>query len=185
MSLVARRHNYIRPILTHDNVLVINDGRHPLQELCVDQFIGNSLNMSSGMAECKSLSALATDLLAHTHTHTHTHFVGTIKIVSGPNFSGKSVYLKQNALISFMAHIGSFVPAESALVGLTDCIFSRVSSRDSILQAESTFYVDLAQIARMLRHASPRSLLVIDEFGKGTAAFGKLTTLHIASTSLQ
>lgn len=97
---------------------------------------------------------------------------GRIHVLTGPNCSGKSVYLKQTALIVFLAHVGSFVPARRAVVGIADRIFTRLNDHGSITAAvqQSSFMRDLAQLAAMLRHASSRSLLLIDEFGKGTLA---------------
>lgn len=91
-------------------------------------------------------------------------------ILTGPNYSGKSVYLKQVALTVYMAHIGSYVPAESAAIGLTDRILSRVSTRETVSKPQSAFMIDLQQISQALSLATPRSLLIIDEFGKGTDA---------------
>lgn len=89
-------------------------------------------------------------------------------VLTGPNYSGKSVYLKQVALIVFMAHIGSFVPADSARVGLTDKILSSVTTRETVSRIQSAFMIDLQQISLSLSLATRRSLLIIDEFGKGT-----------------
>jgi DNA mismatch repair protein MSH5 len=89
-------------------------------------------------------------------------------IVTGPNYSGKSVYLKQVAIIVYMAHVGSFVPAERAKIGITDKILSRVATRESVSRIQSSFMIDLQQISLALSLASRRSLLIVDEFGKGT-----------------
>lgn len=91
-------------------------------------------------------------------------------VLTGPNYSGKSVYLKQVALIIFMAHVGSFVPAKSAKIGLTDKILSRVTTRQTVSRAQSAFMIDLQQVSLALNSATRRSLLIIDEFGKGTDA---------------
>jgi DNA mismatch repair protein MSH5 len=89
-------------------------------------------------------------------------------VLTGPNYSGKSVYLKQVALIVYMAHVGSFVPADSAKIGLTDKILSRVTTRETVSRTQSAFMIDLQQISLALSLATRRSLLIIDEFGKGT-----------------
>lgn len=89
-------------------------------------------------------------------------------ILTGPNYSGKSVYLTQVALIVYMAHIGSFIPAQSATIGITDKILSRVSTRETVSRSQSTFMIDLQQMSLALNLATRRSLLIIDEFGKGT-----------------
>lgn len=91
-------------------------------------------------------------------------------VLTGPNYSGKSVYLKQVAVIVFMAHVGSFVPAENAKIGLTDKILSRVTTRETVSRAQSAFMIDLQQMSLALNLATHRSLLIIDEFGKGTEA---------------
>nr|GEW33403.1 DNA mismatch repair protein MSH5 isoform X4 [Tanacetum cinerariifolium] len=140
LALVARQNNYVRPMLTPENVLDIRNGRHVLQEMAVDTFIPND-----------------TKIIDH----------GNVHIITGPNYSGKSIYLKQVALIVFLAHIGSFVPADAAKVGLTDRIFCAMGGK--LMTAEqSTFMIDLHQVGMMLRHATSRSLCLLDEFGKGT-----------------
>nr|XP_024357011.1 DNA mismatch repair protein MSH5-like isoform X4 [Physcomitrium patens] len=147
LSTVAHDQKYVRPQLSENNVLMIKAGRaylrcrHPLQECIVNTFVPNDTNIDQS---------------------------SRINIISGPNYSGKSIYAKQVALIVFLAHIGSFVPAEAAVIGLTDRIFTRVSSKETMAVQQSTFMIDLHQIAFMLRHATSRSLCVIDEFGKGT-----------------
>ena len=94
-------------------------------------------------------------------------------ILTGPNYSGKSVFLKQSALIVYMAHLGSFVPAQAAAIGITDKILTRISTRESVSKIQSAFMIDLQQIAFAARMATHRSLVVIDEFGKGTDTNGK------------
>lgn len=94
----------------------------------------------------------------------------TMLMLTGPNYSGKSVYLKQIALIVYMAHIGSFVPAEAAFIGITDKILTRIATRETVSHSQSAFMVDLQQVSLALNLATPRSLVVIDEFGKGTSA---------------
>ncbi|KAD4178838.1 hypothetical protein E3N88_27429 [Mikania micrantha] len=140
LALVARQNNYVRPTLTGEAVLDIHNGRHVLQEMTVDTFIPNDTNIMDQ---------------------------GNVHIITGPNYSGKSIYIKQVALIVFLAHIGSFVPADSAKVGLTDRIFCSMGGK--LMTAEqSTFMIDLHQVGMMLRHATSRSLCLLDEFGKGT-----------------
>ena len=93
-------------------------------------------------------------------------------LMTGPNYSGKSVYLKQTALIVYMAHIGSFVPADSAVIGITDKILGRIATRESVSKVQSTFMIDLQQVALAINLATSRSLVIIDEFGKGTESNG-------------
>ncbi|RAL48978.1 hypothetical protein DM860_001298 [Cuscuta australis] len=140
LALVAYQNNYVRPTLTTENFLDIHNGRHLLQEMTVDTFIPND-----------------TKILDE----------GRVNIITGPNYSGKSIYVKQVALIVFLSHIGSFVPAEAATVGLTDRIFCATGSKFMTAE-QSTFMIDLHQVGMMLRHATPRSLCLLDEFGKGT-----------------
>ncbi|XP_062077684.1 DNA mismatch repair protein MSH5 isoform X5 [Humulus lupulus] len=140
LALVARQNNYVRPTLTEENLLDIQNGRHVLQEMTVDTFIPNDTKIQNE---------------------------GRINIITGPNYSGKSIYIKQVALIVFLSHIGSYVPAEAATVGLTDRIFCAMGSK--LMTAEqSTFMIDLHQVGTMLRQATSRSLCLLDEFGKGT-----------------
>ncbi|CAH9108394.1 unnamed protein product [Cuscuta epithymum] len=142
LALVARQNNYKRPTLTAQNFLDIHNGRHLLQEMTVDTFIPNDTKISDE---------------------------GRVNIITGPNYSGKSIYVKQVALIVFLSHIGSFVPAEAATVGLTDRIFCATGSKFMTAE-QSTFMIDLHQVGIMLRHATPHSLCLLDEFGKGTLA---------------
>ncbi|CAO2833577.1 unnamed protein product [Amaranthus hypochondriacus] len=140
LALVAQQNNYVRPNLSADTTLNIQNGRHVLQEMTVDTFIPNDTKILDD---------------------------GKINIITGPNFSGKSIYIKQVALIVFLSHIGSFVPADAAVVGLTDRIFCAMGSK--LMAAEqSTFMIDLQQVGMMLRQATSRSLCLLDEFGKGT-----------------
>jgi len=114
-----------------------------LQEVCVGNFIPNDSAVASNRE-------------------------GSIKIITGPNYSGKSVYLKQIGLIVYMTHIGSFVPADGAIIGLCDRIFTRIHTRETVSLAESTFMIDCHQLSLMIQHSTQRSLLLVDEFGKGT-----------------
>ncbi|XP_022252966.1 mutS protein homolog 5-like isoform X2 [Limulus polyphemus] len=156
LAVVAKEFNYTKPELTNENIVCIKGGRHPLQELCVTTFVPNDTNTGPSS--------------------------GKMVIMTGPNASGKSVYLKQIALIVFMAHIGSFVPADSARVGIMDHILSRIHTRESVSLGLSTFMIDLNQMAQALRKATSHSLVVIDEFGKGTEAVDGLALL---TSSLQ
>ncbi|CAL5228160.1 g11240 [Coccomyxa viridis] len=142
LAQVARDHGYCRPVLTQDNLLHIKQGRHVLTELVTNPFVPNDTDMG--------LEA------------------GRIQVVTGANLSGKSCYAKQVALIVFLAHIGSFVPAAEATVGLTDRIFTRIATHETVAVPQSAFLMDLSQVSAMLRHSTPRSLCIIDEFGKGT-----------------
>jgi DNA mismatch repair protein MutS len=153
LAEVAVRNNYVRPELGEDVRLDILAGRHPVVEQMaldglIDSFVPNDLR-------------LAEDEL--------------ILIITGPNMSGKSTYLRQAALIVLMAQIGSFVPAEKARIGLVDRIFTRIGAEDVIHAGQSTFMVEMVETANILHHASPRSLLVLDEIGRGTSTYDGLS----------
>lgn len=143
LALSAQEYHFIRPCLREDEAITIEDGRHPIQELCVPQFIPNDAQFS-------------------------LRSTGLIKLISGPNYSGKSVYIKQIGLIVFLAHIGSYVPAKYAEIGLVDKIFTRISSRETVAVHQSSFFLDCTQVSSMINYATEKSLLLIDEFGKGT-----------------
>uniref|UniRef100_A0A7N0T338 DNA mismatch repair protein MSH5 n=1 Tax=Kalanchoe fedtschenkoi TaxID=63787 RepID=A0A7N0T338_KALFE len=140
LATVARQNSYVRPTLTTGSLLDIRNGRHVLQEMTVDTFIPNDTKIGDD---------------------------GKIHIITGPNYSGKSIYIKQVALIVFLSHIGSFVPADAATIGMTDRIFCAMGST-LMTTEQSTFMIDLHQVGLMLRQATFRSLCLLDEFGKGT-----------------
>jgi DNA mismatch repair protein MutS len=144
LSATAQRHAWVRPELADDATLSIRKGRHPIIASLLDgSFIPNSVNFSDEGGRCF--------------------------IVTGPNMGGKSTYLRQTALIVVLAQIGSYVPAESAVVGLVDRIFARLGASDDLHEGESTFMVEMREASHILSHASPRSLVLIDELGRGTA----------------
>ncbi|KAF1911832.1 muts domain V-domain-containing protein [Ampelomyces quisqualis] len=156
----AKMYKLCRPRMTTDNLVRIKSGRHILHELTVSSFVPNDTHLVGGMGndapDCES-------------NLDHSGAEGpSMLVLTGPNYSGKSVYLKQVALIVFMAHVGSFVPAESARIGLTDKILSRVTTRETVTRTQSAFMLDLQQVSLALNLATRRSLLIIDEFGKGT-----------------
>ena len=137
---------YTRPNVTDDATLDIREGRHPVVEesLHTERFVPNDITFEDGEV---------------------------VRVITGPNMSGKSTYLRQAALIVLMAQIGSFVPAESATIGLTDRIFTRIGAQDEIHAGQSTFMVEMVEVANILHHATPRSLLVLDEVGRGTSTY--------------
>lgn len=144
---VAHRYNYCQPVFTKDSNLIIEKGRHPLIEQ-IDQsvrFISNDTFLDSVEQQ--------------------------IMIITGPNMAGKSTYLRQVALITLMAQIGSFVPAEKVSLGITDRIFSRVGAQDHLLKGQSTFMVEMNETANILNNATPNSLIILDEIGRGTSTF--------------
>ncbi|TIA61527.1 hypothetical protein D6C77_03421 [Aureobasidium pullulans] len=163
----ARNHNLVRPRLTESNILDIRGGRHILQEKVVSNFIPNDTLIAGGEGETKDAQEEDPPVVTQYQTE-DGHVVPSMVLVTGPNFSGKSVYLKQVAIIVFMAHVGSFVPAIRADIGITDKIMTRVATRESVSRNQSAFMIDLQQISMALNLATNRSLLIIDEFGKGT-----------------
>lgn len=146
---------------------------HILQELTVASFVPNDTMLIGGPGRAlpheSADASSTTDQSISSPPNPNAHCDGpSLLILTGPNYSGKSVYLKQVAVIVFMAHVGSFVPATAATIGLTDKILSRVSTRETVSRAQSTFMIDLQQISAALNLVTERSLLIIDEFGKGT-----------------
>ncbi|KAH7095817.1 muts domain V-domain-containing protein [Paraphoma chrysanthemicola] len=163
----AKIYNLCRPQMTIDNIIRINGGRHILQELTVSSFVPNDTLIVGGDGE--GVPTRENSRASPRNEHTDDDLpTPSILVLTGPNYSGKSVYLKQVALIVFMAHVGSFVPAETAVIGLTDKILSRVTTRETVSRVQSAFMLDLQQISLALNLATRRSLLIIDEFGKGT-----------------
>jgi len=146
LAEVAARNRYVRPQLADDGVIEIKAGRHPVVELTQrdEPFVPNDVNLHPEQA---------------------------IVILTGPNMAGKSVFLRQVALITLMAHIGSFVPADQAHIGLVDRVFTRVGAADDIARGQSTFMVEMVEAANILNHASQRSLLILDEIGRGTSTY--------------
>lgn len=155
LAMGAEKYNWTAPQLTKDSIIHIEGGRHPLQELAVPSFVPNDCFISSE----HSASSYGQESSR-----------SRLFVVTGPNQSGKSIYLKQVALIVYLAHIGSFVPANRAVVGITDRILTRISTREWICRTESAFAIDLKQVAHAMRYSTPSSLVLIDEFGKGTNA---------------
>ncbi|KAL8755038.1 MAG: hypothetical protein Q9184_004921 [Pyrenodesmia sp. 2 TL-2023] len=143
----AATYKLSRPRITRDNVIDIKGGRHPLQELTVSSYVANDTFLVGGEEAGDQPSLL---------------------MMTGPNFSGKSVHLKHVALIVYMAHVGCFVPADAATIGLTDKILTRIATKESISKAQSAFMIDLQQVTKALSLATHRSLVIVDEFGKGT-----------------
>jgi DNA mismatch repair protein MutS len=143
----AARYGYVRPKLTEEDTIVISGGRHPVVEQMIsdEPFVPNDTHLSNRDAQ--------------------------MVILTGPNMSGKSTYLRQVALIVLLAQIGSFVPADSATVGIVDRIFTRVGAQDELAMGRSTFMVEMEETANILNHATPRSLVILDEIGRGTSTY--------------
>ena len=151
LAVVADQNNYCRPKMTNSGVIDIKGGRHPVVEKMItnDMFIDNDTYLDNGN--------------------------NRIAIITGPNMAGKSTYMRQAALIVLMAQIGSFVPATSAKIGIVDRIFTRVGASDDLASGQSTFMVEMNEVANILRNATSNSLLVLDEIGRGTSTFDGLS----------
>ncbi|KAK2626882.1 hypothetical protein QTJ16_004057 [Diplocarpon rosae] len=165
----ARKYGYNLPQVIMANVIEIEGGRHPLQELTVPAYIPNSCFVAGGSEIVNYREERLNHSQPSADIQQSMNGPGML-IMTGPNYSGKSLYLKQNALIVYMAHIGSYVPAQKATIGLTDKILTRIATRESVSRNQSAFMIDIQQIALALTLATKRTLLVIDEFGKGTSA---------------
>ena len=151
LSVVAEQNHYVRPALNEKGVIDIKDGRHPVVEKMIDHdmFVAND-----------------------TYLNNSNH---CIAVITGPNMAGKSTYMRQSALIVLMAQLGSFVPAKSANIGIVDRIFTRVGASDDLASGQSTFMVEMNEVANILRNATSKSLLVLDEIGRGTSTFDGLS----------
>ena len=151
LSYVAERNHYVRPKLNEKGVIDIKDGRHPVVEMMIDHdlFIANDTQLDN-----------------------NNHL---ISVITGPNMAGKSTYMRQSALIVLMAQLGSFVPAKSANIGIVDRIFTRVGASDDLASGQSTFMVEMNEVANILRNATSNSLLILDEIGRGTSTFDGLS----------
>ena len=151
LSYVAERNQYVRPSLNEKGIIDIKDGRHPVVERMIsnDMFIANDTYLDN-QKRC-------------------------IAVITGPNMAGKSTYMRQTALIVLMAQIGSFVPAKSANIGIVDRIFTRVGASDDLSSGQSTFMVEMNEVANILRNATVNSLLILDEIGRGTSTFDGLS----------
>ncbi|KAL1885536.1 hypothetical protein Plec18167_001030 [Paecilomyces lecythidis] len=166
MAQGAIIYKLVHPRMRNENVIRIKGGRHLLQELTVPSYVPNDTSILGGHGTHGSpgINERLSGVIG-----SHEVYEGpSMLLLTGPNYSGKSVYMKQVALIVFLAHIGSFVPAESAEIGITDKILTRVTTRETVSKGQSTFMIDLQQISLALKMATNRSLLIIDEFGKGT-----------------
>jgi DNA mismatch repair protein MutS len=161
LAYLAKRRNYIRPKITNGGEIIIHDGRHPvLAETLGSEFVPNDVEMGNS--------------------------AGDILVITGPNMSGKSTYIRQAALLVLMAQTGSFIPAKDAQVGIVDRIFTRVGASDELVRGQSTFMVEMTETANIINNATERSLVILDEVGRGTSTYDGLAlawaiTEHIAN----
>ncbi|RKY22170.1 MAG: DNA mismatch repair protein MutS [Planctomycetota bacterium] len=161
LAFLAARRNYIRPKITAGCELLINEGKHPvLAETLGTEFVPNDIELGEGKGDCL--------------------------IITGPNMSGKSTYIRQTALLVLMAQTGSFIPAKEATIGLVDRIFTRIGASDELVRGQSTFMVEMTETANIVNNATGKSLVILDEVGRGTSTYDGLSlawavTEHIAN----
>ncbi len=165
LAAVAQRNQYVKPKINEKGIIDIKNGRHPVVELMIpnNMFVANDLYLDNN--------------------------ANRVAIITGPNMAGKSTYMRQAALITLMAQIGSFVPADSANIGICDRIFTRVGASDDLASGQSTFMVEMTEVANILRNATRQSLVVLDEIGRGTSTFDGMSIAwavveYIADTKL-
>ena len=172
---IARLHNYCRPHVANEGVLQIRDGRHPVLELQLveERFVPND----AGLAAVKSLNGYIVESAKNDLTiqRFNDSILPQIALITGPNMAGKSTYIRQVALLTLLAHTGSFVPAAEARIDLVDRIFTRIGASDDLSRGQSTFMVEMTETANILNNATPRSLIVLDEIGRGTSTFDGLS----------
>lgn len=161
LAYIAKRRNYVKPQITNGRELLINEGKHPvLCESLGAEFVPNDIELGNGC--------------------------GDVMIITGPNMSGKSTYIRQTALLVLMAQAGSFIPAKQAAIGVVDRIFTRVGASDELSRGQSTFMVEMTETANIINNATSKSLVVLDEVGRGTSTYDGLSlawaiTEHIAT----
>jgi len=172
----ARLHSYCRAVVADEGVLQIRDGRHPVleQNLADERFVPNDASLSSSSGRQSAPISQAEDQSRLTSAATEGAFP-QIALITGPNMAGKSTYIRQVALITLLAHTGSFVPAVEARIDLVDRIFTRIGASDDLTRGQSTFMVEMTETANILNNATPRSLIVLDEIGRGTSTFDGLS----------
>ncbi|UCD73906.1 MAG: DNA mismatch repair protein MutS, partial [Phycisphaerales bacterium] len=172
---VAVRNGYVRPSIVEDSVLDIRQGRHPvLERVLPQQFVPNDCALGCKCADADRPSDEAEDSSDDCDPE-HTTMPSSLAFITGPNMAGKSTYIRQVALIVLLAHTGCFVPAESATIGLTDRIFTRIGASDELHAGQSTFMVEMTETANILHHATGRSLVILDEIGRGTSTLDGLS----------
>ncbi len=161
LAYLAKRRNYIRPKITNESEFIIHEGKHPvLSEMLGSDFVPNDIRLGNDE--------------------------GDILVITGPNMSGKSTYIRQVALLVLMAQTGSFIPAKEARIGLVDRIFTRVGASDELVRGQSTFMVEMTETANIINNATDKSLVILDEVGRGTSTYDGLSlawaiTEHIAN----
>ena len=169
----ARLHNYCRPQVGDEGVLNIRDGRHPVleQQLVDERFVPNDTGLASSERGLRPASTSD----GESAVKRPEGRAPQIALITGPNMAGKSTYIRQVALLTLLAHTGSFIPATEARIDLVDRIFTRIGASDDLTRGQSTFMVEMTETANILNNATPRSLIVLDEIGRGTSTFDGLS----------
>jgi DNA mismatch repair protein MutS len=167
----ARLHNYVRPQVANNGIIQIRDGRHPVleQQLVEERFVPNDVQLGGAPNSDSARTG-------NESKHADSEFgAPQIALITGPNMAGKSTYIRQVALLTLLAHTGSFVPAAEARIDLVDRIFTRIGASDDLARGQSTFMVEMTETANILNNATARSLIVLDEIGRGTSTFDGLS----------
>ena len=162
LAELARSRNYCRPVVVEESVLTITAGRHPVLDITEPEgsFVPNDCALAGAAPETDGDNAAAS---------------ASLLLITGPNMAGKSTYIRQTALLALMAQVGSFVPAERAVLGVADRLFARVGASDDVSRGQSTFMVEMTETARILNTATSRSLVILDEIGRGTSTYDGLS----------
>jgi DNA mismatch repair protein MutS len=171
LAELARSRNYVRPRIVAEPVLEIAAGRHPVLEATEPQgtFVPNDVSCESRVASCEK--ELGSAEARNSQLATRPSFL----LITGPNMAGKSTYIRQAAMLTLMAQVGSFVPAREATIGVADRIFARIGASDDLARGRSTFMVEMTETARILNTSTPRSLVILDEIGRGTSTYDGLS----------
>jgi DNA mismatch repair protein MutS len=169
LAELARSRNYVRPTVVAEPILEIEFGRHPVLDITEPDgtFVPNDLHCAAGVTSANAVTTPIDD--------SERAALGSLLLITGPNMAGKSTYIRQAALLTLMAQIGSFVPARRATIGVADRIFARVGASDELSRGQSTFMVEMTETARILNTATPQSLVILDEIGRGTSTYDGLS----------
>jgi DNA mismatch repair protein MutS len=172
---IARLHDYCRPEVSDEGALQITDGRHPVleQSLVDERFVPNDTGLA--IADCQLPIEKSAVAPPQSEIGNRKSEIPQIALITGPNMAGKSTYIRQVALLTLLAHTGSYIPAKTARIDLVDRIFTRIGASDDLARGQSTFMVEMSETANILNNATPRSLIILDEIGRGTSTFDGLS----------